>query len=71
MQGRTLDEAQMLLSSTVSEIVRRGGIPFVIGDCSSQIYHTTLGVISSCGGGEVGVVSVSPTLGKEYVHVLK
>ena len=60
-QGMTLEEAQMFLSATVGEIIRLGGIPFILGGHDCHFYHSAIGCISNTES-DVGIVSINPLL---------
>jgi RNA recognition motif-containing protein len=43
-KGLSPDEASMVLSATVNQIIKRKGIPFVIGGPRSQLFHIAVGI---------------------------
>ena len=61
-QGLSHEDAKMLLSATIAEVIRRGGIPFVIGSSLSQLYYSAAGLMVAHGN-DIGVFNISPTLG--------
>jgi len=62
-QGLSHEDAKMLLSATIAEVIRRGGVPFVMGSSSlSQLYYSAAGLMVAHGN-DIGVLNISPTLG--------
>lgn len=59
--GLTLEDALSRLDDTVSEIVRRGGLPLVIGGSGDLSYACTAGLMSVLGSA-IGVVKVDSRL---------
>ena len=49
------------LISTVAEVIRRGGIPFVLGGSSEQCVCIAAGLINVMGGG-IGIVNINSQL---------
>ena len=49
------------LVSTVAEVIRRGGIPFVLGGSSEQCVCIAAGLMSVMGGG-IGIVNINSQL---------
>jgi RNA recognition motif-containing protein len=59
--GLPMEEANHRLASLIIEVVRRGGIPFVIGGSCELCYGLASGLIAVTGG-SLGIVSVSSQL---------
>jgi arginase family enzyme len=59
--GLPFEEAYARLVSTVAEVVRRGGLPFVLGGSSELCCGVATGVMVVAGG-SIGVVSVNSQL---------
>ena len=47
--------------NTVAEVIRRGGIPFILGGSSEQCMCVAAGLISVMGG-DIGIVSINSQL---------
>lgn len=60
-KGLSPDEASMVLSATVNQIMKRKGIPFVIGGPSSQLFHIVVGV-NGASESPVSVLKVATSL---------
>lgn len=58
LAGKTMEETKAILSTTVTELISRGSVPFVVGGTMDQSYYTALGLIGAAGC-SVGVMSVS------------
>lgn len=61
LAGRTREDTKSNLSAAVSEIVLRGGVPFVVGGSSDCSFHSAVGLLNALGGG-IGVVNISAQL---------
>ncbi len=59
--GKASDETKVNLVTTVSELVVRGGIPFIIGGTNELIYSSVSGLMTVAGG-NVASVNVSARL---------
>eukprot|EP01041_Mallomonas_annulata_P001723 gene1723-3336_t len=60
--GMALEEAQSRLTQTVTEIIRRGALPIVIGGSADLSYYNA-SALMSVAGGNIGVVSIDSRLG--------
>eukprot|EP00005_Dracoamoeba_jomungandri_P013979 CAMPEP_0174274636 /NCGR_PEP_ID=MMETSP0439-20130205/58699_1 /TAXON_ID=0 /ORGANISM="Stereomyxa ramosa, Strain Chinc5" /LENGTH=297 /DNA_ID=CAMNT_0015366531 /DNA_START=143 /DNA_END=1033 /DNA_ORIENTATION=+ len=54
----TLEEAHEELERVVTEIIKKGGIPFVVGGGNDQSYPNACGLLSTKDKGSVGVVNI-------------
>lgn len=61
LNGKTLDESKANLSATVTEIVTRGAIPFIMGGSNDQSYHAIAGMLAIAAG-PIGVIHISAQL---------
>lgn len=61
LAGKTSEDTKFNLSATVTEIMGRGGIPFVVGGSKDVSLFSILGAMG-LSGGSIGVVSVSARL---------
>jgi len=59
--GLALEEAHTMLAETIAEIVRRGGVPVLLGGSRDQVYFSAAGLMSVAGGA-VGSISIAPQL---------
>eukprot|EP00602_Paraphysomonas_sp_CaronLab_P005227 CAMPEP_0185037454 /NCGR_PEP_ID=MMETSP1103-20130426/31911_1 /TAXON_ID=36769 /ORGANISM="Paraphysomonas bandaiensis, Strain Caron Lab Isolate" /LENGTH=700 /DNA_ID=CAMNT_0027575435 /DNA_START=22 /DNA_END=2124 /DNA_ORIENTATION=- len=64
--GLALEEALSRLDEVVGEIVRRGGVPLVLGGSEDQSYATAAGLMGVAGG-SIGVISVNSQLNVDYM----
>jgi hypothetical protein len=67
LAGKNGEETKMNLTATVTELIVRGGIPFVVGGSSDQTYYNAMGLISACGSNNVGVMCISAQLDTRLV----
>ncbi len=59
--GSSPEETRVNLSMTVSELMARGGIPYVVGGSADSSFHSIQGVMAVTGG-NIGVLSISASL---------
>lgn len=62
LAGKNSEETKLNLTATVTELVARGGIPFVVGGSADQCYYNALGLIAGCNSSNVGVLCISAQL---------
>ena len=59
--GLLLEEALSRLGENVAEIIRRGGVPFVLGGSGDMSYANAAGLMTVAGG-NIGIISVNSHL---------
>jgi hypothetical protein len=62
LAGKNSEETKLNLTATVTELIARGGIPFVIGGSADQVYYNALGLVAGCNTSNVGVLCISAQL---------
>lgn len=58
LAGQSRSETQNLLSTTISELLLRGSVPFLVGGSRDQTYHSAMGLVAAAGVC-VGVMNLS------------
>jgi hypothetical protein len=61
LAGKSGEETRGNLATTVSELVLRGGIPYIVGGSGDQSYASVQGLMAVTGG-NVGVLTISASL---------
>ena len=60
--GKNSEETKLNLTATVTELISRGGIPFVVGGSADQVFHNALGLVAGVNSSNVGVLCISAQL---------
>ena len=60
--GKNSEETKLNLTATVTELIARGGIPFVIGGSVEQVYYNAMGLVAGINSTNVGVLCISAQL---------
>ena len=64
LYGKSPEDTRMKLAVTVSEVLSKGALPFIVGGTRHLTYFHHLGAMSVTGG-DVGIICISATLGME------
>eukprot|EP01035_Chromulina_nebulosa_P031096 gene31096-41423_t len=60
--GKNSEETKLNLTATVTELIARGGIPFVIGGSVEQVFYNAMGLVAGINSTNVGVLCISAQL---------